>query len=812
VNQVLITIKDLSFVYPAAANNPVLKGVNLEIRAGERLALLGANGSGKSTLLNCLNGLLSPPPRTILIYAKENVLDPSNRGDLEGVRRRIATVLQNPDDQIISSVVEEDTAFGPQNQGVSGAVLRERVTTALERTGLEKLRERQVRFLSGGERQRLALAGVLALNTEIITLDEAVSMLDPKGRDEFLVLLDELSAAGKTILQVTHSLEEAVCCPRLLVLYQGSLVFDGPPKELIEHPKLETWGFALPEAVRVFRSFLSGFSFYSMDPEKAADDIAAALEAGKPGTVLNNNDPQNTENAEPVQVNIPAAANDGTAVSFIGASHRYSQVFPGGINNIHFKAAPGELIAFVGRSGSGKSTVLKHINALLLPVEGSVLVLGDDTMDRKCRLSALRMKAALSVQNPESALFERYVADDVAFGPRNGGLAGEELVLRVKTAMEKTGLSFDEFADRETRSLSGGEKRRTAIAGTAAMESEILLLDEPLAELDGFHQQKVLDLINHFRRAGKTVIISTHSMETAVQADKVGVMVEGKLAAFGPPREIFGPRWDPLWELSLPWVAAVSQILAARKLIPAGSVSLTAKELLDCLQGRSTPVSTAVPEPISETIPFAPRGRRRRRKTGIEFFRFLSFEELPSSPLQKLSGGLKLFFLFVFAAAVLAFPPPFFPLGMLAFVVAAGWFAGKVGPVHLLRGFFRILPWLFVIGAVQLAIRFEPLRPLALMLRVASLSSLLSLFCAVTPLRELVRIIPFRDLSLAAGIILRFIPILSEEGERIISAQLSRGGKKGRIRMTLALTVPLFLRALERSEALVKAMLLRGYH
>jgi len=840
VDRTVIKIDGLSYCYPHAADRktPVLEELRFEIHAGERIALLGANGSGKSTLLNCLNGLLSPPPHTIFVYDDNGLaLDPSNEDDLEKIRRCIATVLQNPDDQIISSIVEEDTAFGPENLGFDKAKIEERVSAVLKRTGLEKQKKQQVRFLSGGERQRLALAGVLALDTEIIVLDEAVSMLDPLGRDDFLVLLGELSKAGKTIIQVTHSLEEAYYCSRALVLYAGRLVFDDKPEVLLARPELEKWGFALPEQIKLFRILNAGFApFYSftMDAVKAAESIASALEAGVVIKTGANNSKENTAAADSAQSD---AEHTNTApaatVSFIDATHKYSRLFPGGMNKVNFEAAPGQVIALIGQSGSGKSTVLKHINALLLPAEGNVVVLGNDTLDTKTSLPTLRMKAALSIQNPESALFEAYVADDVSFGPRNSGIGGAELVRRVKTAMEKSGLPFDTFADREIRSLSGGEKRRAAIAGTAAMESEILLLDEAYTGLDGFNQKKITDLIDSFRRAGKTVIITTHSMEIAALADKVGVMAEEKLAAFDTPHKIFGSHWDPRWGLALPWTAVVSRFLAAMGLIPSPVIPLTVEELLQCLtetavqNSGKTKVEQLEPEPpVDEgSLPGKNRVRAKRKKTGIEFFRVVSFEELPpgSSALQNMAGGLKLLLLLTFFAATLIAPPPFFTLGILAVILSGGWFAGRTEPVRLLRGFFRILPWLLIICAVQLVFNPEPMRPIALILRIASLSALLSLFCAVTPLRELVRVInrmfsffarfgfPARSFSLAVGIAIRFIPVLSEEAEHIVSAQLSRGGKRGRFRMAFSLIVPLFLRALERADVLAKAMMLRCY-
>jgi len=865
VNHILITIKDLSFTYPhpgignnpETKNEPVLKCINFEVRAGERLALLGANGSGKTTLLNCLNGLLTPPPYSILVYDDNGrALDPSNEEELEQIRRRLATVLQNPDDQIISSVVEEDTAFGPENQGLDEAEKQKRVDAALKRTGLEKHREQPIRFLSGGERQRLALAGALALDTEIIILDEAVSMLDPKSRDDFLKLLDELSAAGKTIIQVTHSLEEASCCNRCLALYKGRLVFDGTPDELLKNPELENWGFTLPEAVIFFRSFSSGFSLFSIDAGKAAAEIAAVLETGA-GLALNTGafhpaGPQAFVENTAIADNAAASGN-AAIISFINASHRYSSVFPSGMSGVSFDAMPGELIALVGRSGSGKTTVLKHINALLLPTEGRVIVLNKDTLDRKTCLAALRMKAALSIQNSESALFERYVADDVAYGPRNGNCTGEELVHRVKAAMENTGLPFKEYADREICTLSGGEKRRAALAGTAAMESEILLLDEPMAGLDGFHQKKILDLIFSFCRSGKTVIISTHSMEIAALADKVAVMADGKLAAFGTPGEIFGSRWDPLWGLSLPWVTEVSRNLTERGYIPAGVTPLTTEELLSCLQNVYPPPETV--HHRTDEYSGVQRGERysvqrrtaRHPKTGIEFFRNIPFGEFFDQPsfLRNLGAGWKLMLLCILACITLAVPHLFIPLGIMITVNIAGVIGGKISLKPLLKNLIPIVPCLVILAFFQFlfswpgdrSVRLLVLGPFSLTMdelnhavslacRLAALTTLLSLYTAVTPLRETLKAIqrglsplariglPVRDISLSIGIALRFVPVLTEEAERIVTAQISRGGGyngRKRIRAAIAMIVPLFLRALERAETLANAMVLRHY-
>jgi energy-coupling factor transport system ATP-binding protein len=780
--QTVIHVENLSYTYPGRSS-PALRGISFRIGAGERAAILGANGSGKSTLLSCLNGLIVPErngdpaassaanpttcPATacpVTIYDEDGVpLRPARKEDLGRIRRRIGLVMQNPDDQIVSSVVEEDVAFGPENLGLPGDETKKLVEISLKRCGLETLKTRPVRSLSGGEKQRLALAGVLALESGVIVLDEAVSMIDPAGREDFLSLLDTLNGEGKTVLQVTHSLEEAFRCGRCLVLYQGELVFDGTPGALLERPELESWGFVLSgpfPAIRLFSEKLPGFSVRSLDPDEAAEKIAAFMAGREPPEKSLTAGGETTVSPSgllsgPAGATGPeeGAAQDGpAALRFAGVSYEYRDGSPPvagkspktggrspktagnsgwsgpGINGVSFTLPAGKSLAIIGTSGSGKSTVLRHVNALLLPCRGRVTVLGKDTLDKTHKLSGLRMQAALSVQSPESALFEEYVADDVAFGPANAGLSGEALKNRVIQAMEAAGLPFAEFADRKAFSLSGGEKRRAAIAGTAAMDSPVLLFDEPLAGLDGVQRRRILSMIDGLKSRGKTVVITTHSMECAASFDIVAVMSGGTVAAFGPPRELFGPRWNPAWGLPLPWPAAVARRLAVPE------VPLTAAELAGMVFRRLSVQPSGRPDSPESVRPGFPPdaalpggslpaggpdrpdsgqdllsrpdsgpGQKRRRKTGTEFFHTAGlgrFLDRPSA-LRFVSGRIKLLLLVAIMIAALVLPPPFFPAAILVFVLVAGAAAGKVGPLYLLRGFVSLAPWLFVMAVIQ---------------------------------------------------------------------------------------------------------------
>ncbi|MDR2783236.1 MAG: ATP-binding cassette domain-containing protein [Treponema sp.] len=771
-----LSIKNLSFSYgnprqPSAPALNALNNVSIDIRSGEYITLLGENGSGKSTLISCVNGLLAPPPGAVAVFTPDGVrLDPANEAHRWRIRTLTGMTLQNPDPQIIGCAVEEDVAFGPENINLSKAEIQSRVANALMSVGLIHLRDRPPHLLSGGEKQRLALAGILALDASIFILDEPTSMLDSHSAQTILALFDTLNSQGKTIIHITHDHDEALRSRRSIVLREGRVVFDGVP---------EAWG---------------GWEEWRLG------------HAGKSAVFSGLG---------------PEAPTAPVAVQFFSASHQYqhpSALPITGIHGVSLRIPRNSTTAVIGASGCGKTTLLKHINALLLPSSGNVVVSGADTLDKRVNLRNLRFRAALAVQSPESALFETYVADDVAFGPANAGLKDAKLVQRVKTAMDAAGLPFAAFADRETTSLSGGEKRRAALAGALAMDSEILLLDEPLAALDNKNKRRVMELIFEQQAKGKTVVVTTHSLEMAAFFDYVAVMDKGRIAAFGPPEAVFGELWNPDWELAAPKFQTV----------------------------RPAPAHSAerrVDDPLEP-----PAQPKHRRKAGKPFFktaflgRFLDID----SPLRNLDPLMKMALLFVTGTISITgslYAPPV----VLLIVLLGGRLAGGIPCGTPLRSAAAVLPFLLLFVFLQTAflwgndsspILFQPFqtgffsffsitsaelhRSLGFICRIASLTAALSLYLAVTPLRETISAIntllsplsrlglPARDIAMMVGISIRFVPLLTEEAERIVTARISRGGKRG-LRSSLALLVPLLLLSLERAETLANAMLLRLY-
>ncbi|ACZ19385.1 energy-coupling factor transporter ATPase [Thermanaerovibrio acidaminovorans] len=246
------SFRQVGYAYPGSSV-PALRDLTFQVRAGEWLALLGANGSGKSTVARMCNALLIPTQGDCSVFG----LDTRDPANLFAIRSKVGLVFQNPDNQIVASVVEEDVAFGPENLGLPPEEIESRVREALLTVGLWERRRSATYALSGGQKQRLALAGALAMNPSLLVLDEATAMIDPLGRREFVDTLVRLRSAGKTILQITHRLEEIVGADRVVVLKGGTKVFEGTPLELFSSRRdLGAMGIGVPPLVELREELL----------------------------------------------------------------------------------------------------------------------------------------------------------------------------------------------------------------------------------------------------------------------------------------------------------------------------------------------------------------------------------------------------------------------------------------------------------------------------------------------------------------------------------------------------------------------------
>jgi len=585
----LIEIHDLIHTYKGngTASINALQGISLTFRPGEFVAIVGANGSGKTTLARHLNALLLPTRGQVLVDGT----DTRNRASWPATRSQVAMVFQRPEDQIVATTVEDDVAFGPENLGLSTSEIQSRVRWALGTVGMWDLRHRPPHLLSAGQQQRVATAGALAMRPRCLVLDEATAMLDPVGRRELLALLRELHREGLTILLITHWMHEATLAKRVVVLDAGRVAFDGSPRRLFtDLDQLASLGLEPPPMVTLAAEMAHRWPDFPPDL-LTLDELAAALLPRLPHDGV----------APAYYPALPPTRDTPPVVAVHDLRHTYLAGTPlatAALDGVSLQVHAGETVALLGPTGSGKSTLLQHIAGLLQPQTGQVLVNGQDVnasrTDQRDPAALAQAGDALGrrpvgmlFQQPEQQLFETYVGDDVAFGPRRLGLDRAAVRERVRWAMETAGLPFDTYKDRFTQSLSGGEKRKAALAGVLALHPQVLLLDEPTAGLDPQSRRGLLATLRHLNREqGMTLIIATHTMEDVVAlANRAFVLDHGGPVTQGTPRQLFRePDLLVAHGLGVPEVTALMHRLrAAGAKLPADVLTVT--EAITAIKG-----------------------------------------------------------------------------------------------------------------------------------------------------------------------------------------------------------------------------------
>ena len=633
----MIDIDNVRFTYDGV--HFALDGVSAHVETGEFLCILGGNGSGKSTLAKHLNALLVPDEGRVVVDG----MDTADAECTYAVRKTCGMVFQNPDDQLVASLVEDDVAFGPENLGIPTPKLRERVTQALEDVGLSGFERHETHALSGGQKQRVAIAGVLAMNPSVLVLDEASAMLDPRGRAGLMRVCHELHERGMTIVMITHFMEEAAQADRVIVMERGHVALEGTPDEvLLRADALDHLNLDVPFAARLsldarragvnvaptvnanelaqrvlalagagaqVTAAANGASAPAAQPVAAAEDSQEGAGSSQAESASGNggNAFPTQEAAARTPASFSASAGIDATGSQTGSENDNGGLFPtcsdvagklvsvaasgdagavsagtgtpliefcdvsftydaaeakrqrkrGGqqakrqakwgnapdslwaIRNVSFAVHQGEFLGIAGHTGSGKSTIIQHMNGILKPTSGQVLVMGADISDKRCEAS-LRGSIGVVFQYPEHQLFAETVYKDVAFGPRNLGLKDNEVDARVRESLERVGLAFDEVAEKSPFELSGGQQRRVAFAGVLAMNPRVLVLDEPAAGLDPASRTSFLGMISRLHQQGLTVVMVSHSMDDlARMCDRVAIMNEGQLLGIGAPDQLF---------------------------------------------------------------------------------------------------------------------------------------------------------------------------------------------------------------------------------------------------------------------------------
>ncbi len=531
-----IVVEDLKYEYYSRGNTlqPItaLNNISFSVEEGEFVAVVGRNGSGKSTLARHLNGLLLPAGGTVSIHGQTT----SAQELIWNIRSILGMVFQNPDNQLVATTVEEDVAFGPENLGIEPSEIRERVKQSLEKVNMEQYMEHSPHMLSGGQKQRVAIAGVIAMRPKCIVLDEATSMLDPQGREDVMNILLRLNREENiTIVLITHHMNEAARAHRIIVMDKGRVVLQGTPQEVfMQDQVLQQAGLDLPQVSALYLgASRAGFVEKGNLPVvmEEAENLFSKVFFMREGKA----EPEKP--AEPQQENEDIIDADKLSYVYMPNSPYEHQA----LKEVSLKIGKGEFLGIIGHTGSGKSTLIQHFNGLLSATEGNIRVSG--IIPKGKALKELRRKVGLIFQNPEDQLFEETVEKDIRFGLKKSGLPEEEIQARVEQAIAITGLSRD-ILDKSPFELSGGQKRRVAIAGVIVMQPDILVLDEPTAGLDPMGSAEIYKFLETLRSERQTtIIIVSHTMEEVARyCDRVAVMDHGKLVMLEKTRRVFSQK------------------------------------------------------------------------------------------------------------------------------------------------------------------------------------------------------------------------------------------------------------------------------
>ena len=554
-----IEVRDVSFSYDipeedsGKAPRLALDGISVTIEKGSYTAILGSNGSGKSTLAKIIDILEVPDSGKVFIFGR----DAGNDDEFWDIRSHCCCVFQNPDNQIVGTIVEEDVAFSPENLGVPNPELRERVDQALKDVGLYEYRNRETTALSGGQKQKLAIAGALAMRPDILILDEATAMLDPSSRDEFLSIVEKMrEEKGLTLITITHDMTEALRCDKIIIVDKGKAVMEGRPEEIFMSGDL--WKYGLKRPVKFNFAFeIAGITGNSLQEEDLLSDetlVRALVKMlQKPGIKA----PETT-----------AAGNDNGEHEIIMSVKNLSYSYDGSdvkaIDDINLDIRKGEVLGIVGESGCGKTTLISHMNAIFRPSVGDVIIHTKDG-DLSCRnkkdTMKIRQNVGLVFQYPEYQLFEDTVFKDISYGLKKLGIPKPEMNKMAYDAALKVGLTMDEI-NASPFELSGGQKRRAAMAGVLAMNPGILVLDEPASGLDPRGRQEMFSIIKKLRDSGTTIILVSHNMdEAAVNCDRICIIDGGKIRAVGTPGELFVKEKAGELGIQRPRISRFSELL-----------------------------------------------------------------------------------------------------------------------------------------------------------------------------------------------------------------------------------------------------------
>ena len=569
----VIQIENLSYQYPRA-EDLVLREINLSVRRGEFLGLVGPTGAGKTTLCLALNGIV-PQFLGGRFYGRVTVagLDTVDT-PISLLAQHVASVFQDPETQLIANSVQDEVAFALENICLPPEEIRRRTAWALRAVRLLGLERKHPSELSGGEKQRLAIAAALALQPEVLVLDEPTSQLDPVGSQEVFATVRDLNVnLGITVILASHASEElAGFADRIALLADGQLVDVDTPGRIFARPDL--------------------LSRYATRPPQVAQLYQELAQRGIRAPTMPVTFEQATTTYEALGSQIelqpcsfPADTTPASGPPLLSA-RGLQHVYPDGttaLQGVSLDVQKGEYLAIVGQNGAGKTTLVKHFLRLLQPTAGQILLDGQDVA--RFQVSELARRIGFVSQNPDAQIFNNTVEAEVGFALRNLGVSGPALAERVQQSLLTMGLA--ECRSQHPLSLPKGDRARVVIAAVLAMQPDVLIFDEPTTGQDYNGARRILDISRELHRAGKTVIVITHHLHLMPgYARRVLVMGRGVILLDAPIRQAFHdiPALSGTF-LSPPQIVQFAQWIAGREQV--SLPILTPEELASCLRRRA---------------------------------------------------------------------------------------------------------------------------------------------------------------------------------------------------------------------------------
>jgi energy-coupling factor transporter ATP-binding protein EcfA2 len=508
----MIETQQLCYGYTRAGLPWVLQNLDLRLEPGAYALLCGASGSGKSTLCRTFNGLIphfygGALAGKVWVAGLDTRLHPVSE-----LFVHVGMVFQNPEAQLFNSTVERELAFGLESLGLARSEIRRRVAESAELVGLSTLLTHPPHDLSGGEQQLVIIAAALALRPQVMVLDEPYANLDPAHVRRVRTALKAINRQGTAIVLAEHRLHHAVAdVDRMLVLQQGRLVLDGPPKAVLQEG-VAALGLQPPPVVRVAQTLdLAELPLSVAELKAAINGLTPPLDLGSVRS-----SPAKPPGESLLQLENVSFAFDEKPV----------------LNQVNLDLRAGECLAIVGANGAGKTTLIKHLNGLYRPTQGRVVVMGQET--HRAKVSHLARRVGVAFQNANNQFFKFRVWDEIAAGAQ--ALACyDEAWLRELVRL----FHLEPLLDRSPYRLSEGEKKRVAFASALAARPDILVIDEPTAGQDWTFRQILGNFLNELQARGQTTVLVTHDLEFAeTHADRWLLLAEGEVLTSGSPGEV----------------------------------------------------------------------------------------------------------------------------------------------------------------------------------------------------------------------------------------------------------------------------------